>query len=303
LKANNIMATGRGLESLIPSRKEPKKEKSGSAKKGSKNHETMYLVDLKDIQPNPNQPRREFDQDALHELASSIREHGVLLPLVVRRLEKSTERGSSVAFEIIAGERRWRAAKIAGLPRVPVIVREPKDERHTLLLSLIENVQRENLNPLERAHAFKRLLGDFKLTHEEVAARVGKSREFVSNTVRLLGLPAVIREGIARGVITEGHARSILALNTEKAQRLLFSKIQKEKLSVRGAEEVVKLLKSRLRQAPKREAGEKRGVLEDQLKSKFGVSVRLLTNGKRGSISISYSNKEEFERLLKLLLS
>ena len=292
------MKSGKGLESLIPARKENKKV----SKKSGKNQEILYLLDIKDIQPNPNQPRREFDKDALYELASSIREHGVLLPLVVHKKEKTSERGANVVYEIIAGERRWRAAKIAGLPRVPVIIRETKSEHHNLLLSLIENVQRENLNALERAMAFKRLLGDFKLTHEEIAARVGKSREFVTNTLRLLSLPSLIQEGISRGAISEGHARAILALKTEKAQRLLFSQIQKEKLSVRGAEETARLLISRIRRIPQREASAQRGELEDKIKAKLGVPVRILKNGKRGSISISFSSKEEMDRVLKTLL-
>ncbi len=296
------MATTKGLQSLIPQKKVQIK-KAVKKEKSDKNRENIYLVEIDDIQPNPNQPRREFDLDALHELAGSISEHGILLPIVVRKIQKSTEKGSQVQFEIIAGERRWRAAKIAKLPRVPVIVRETRDEKHNLVLSLIENVQRENLNAIERASAFKRLLEEFDLVHEEIAARVGKSREFVTNTLRLLALPSVIQEGISRGSISEGHARAILSLDTEKAQRALFSKIQKEKLSVRGAEEVARIFKARTRRAPVREGGSERGALEDQIKAKLGVSVRILKNGKRGSLSISFSDKEELDRILKILLS
>src|SRR3989344_1304462 len=296
------MASAKGLQSLIP-QKRTEVKKSTKKEKAGKNRENIYLIDVEDIQPNPNQPRREFDQDALHELAASISEHGILLPIVARKIQKSTEKGSQVQFEIIAGERRWRAAKIAKLPRVPVIVRETRDERHNLVLSLIENVQRENLNAIERAVAFKRLLEEFELIHEEIAARVGKRREFVTNTLRLLGLPSVMQESISRGSISEGHARAILSLNTEKAQRILFSKIQKEKLSVRGAEEVARIFKTRLSRAPIREGGSERGALEDQIKAKLGVRVRILKNGKRGSLSISFSDKEELDRILKILLS
>jgi len=199
----------------------------------------VFMVEVSKIRPNSMQPRREFNEAALKDLSDSIRQYGVLQPLVVIRQEREIPDGAVVEYEIIAGERRWRASKMAGLSLVPVVIREEPTEQVKLELALIENIQREDLSPLERADAFKQLVDQFKMRHHEVAVKVGKSREYVSNTIRLLGLPTEIQDGLRQGLIAEGHTRPLLSLSKQPDQQIsLYKEVIYRKLTVRQTEEI-----------------------------------------------------------------
>ncbi|MCX6731794.1 MAG: ParB/RepB/Spo0J family partition protein [Candidatus Parcubacteria bacterium] len=204
-----------------------------------KRYDTIFWVEVHKIKPNPMQPRREFDGERLNDLAESIRQYGVIQPLVVSRKEIDTERGRSVEYELVTGERRLRAAQLAGLYQVPVIIYEAPDDKTKLELTIIENLQREDLNAIERALAFKKLTEEFRLKHHEVAFRIGKSREYVTNTIRLLLLPVEIQDSLTKGELSEGHCRPILALNDKKEEQIkLYREILDKKISVRKAEKL-----------------------------------------------------------------
>ena len=230
---------GKGLDSLIPNK--TVKEESASQQKVSKEKQEKnvgsgeILVKINEVEPNREQPRKEFDEDSLMELADSIRQFGILQPLLVQKKKDY--------YEIIAGERRWRAAKLAGIKDVPIIVKNYTDQE-IVEISLIENIQRENLNPIEEAMAYKRLLEEFDLKQDEVAERVSKSRTAVTNSMRLLKLSERVQQMIVDDMISTGHARALLALDDEKQQYILANKIFDEKLSVRETEKLVKALKN-----------------------------------------------------------
>lgn len=286
---------GKGIESLIP-----KKSKKGTAG-GEDTAQGVFLVELAKIVINPRQPRKTFPETGLSELAASIREHGILQPLVVEKEEEETEGGVAVRYHLLAGERRLHAAKKAGLSQVPVVVRRAGDDRTRLLLSLIENVQREDLNALERAEAFQRLRDEFQLTYEEIGQRIGKSREAVANTVRLLQLGEVAQEAVRAGELSEGHARTILSV-PEEHQEQFFERLKQESMNVREAESEARSLAQRER-TPKRTRKDTAAVKEaERLKETFGVPVRITTRGKRGSVSFVFRSKEELEELLKRFL-
>lgn len=287
---------GKGLDSLIPDKK-VNKEKTVEKKKEEtvKNGEQMIKVSM--IEPNREQPRRMFEEDSLLELADSIKQFGVLQPILVQK--------KSDYYEIIAGERRWRAAKLAGIKEVPVIVRE-FTEQQAVEIALIENIQRENLNPIEEAMAFKRLLEEFSLKQDEVAERVSKSRTAVTNSMRLLKLDQRVQQMIIDDMISTGHARTLLAIENGEQQYTLANKIFDEKLSVRETEKLIKELKN-----PKKE--KVKPVIEndfiyrdseEKLKSKMGtkVNVNNKANGK-GKIEIEYYSEKEFERIFDLLMT
>ena len=249
------------------------------------------------IEPNPDQPRNQFDEDTLQELADSIKQIGVLQPLIVQK--------KNDYYEIIAGERRWRAAKLAGIKDVPIIVKNYTDQE-IVEISLIENIQRENLNPIEEAMAYKRLLEEFDLKQDEVAERVSKSRTAVTNSMRLLKLSERVQQMIVDDMISTGHARALLALDDEEQQYILANKIFDEKLSVRETEKLVKALKN-----PKKEVKVQKQEhmfvydnLEEHLKNIIGtkVSVNPKANGK-GKIEIEYYSEEELERIYDLIMS
>lgn len=218
----------RGLESLIPNYK---KESSQPPTRDS-----VFLIETKLIKPNSLQPRREFAKDQLQELATSIKKYGILQPLIVSKVEEEVSSGRKVHYELIAGERRLRAAKLARLPQVPVVVRDSVPGER-LEISLIENIQREDLNPVEEARAYKHLIDEFGLSQQEVATRVGKSRPVIANAVRMLRLPQDMIEAVSAGTISDGHTRPILSLQDEKDQRALFDEIKTKKFSVRDAED------------------------------------------------------------------
>ena len=291
---------GKGLDSLIPNKKndisaskvEKKQEKENDSPKSGE-----IMVRINEVEPNRDQPRKDFDEDALMELADSIRQFGILQPLLVQKKKNY--------YEIIAGERRWRAAKLAGIKEVPIIVKDYTDQE-IVEISLIENIQRENLNPIEEAMAFKRLLQEFQLKQDEVAERVSKSRTAVTNSMRLLKLSPRVQQMIIDDMISTGHARALLAIDDEEQQFILANKIFHEKLSVRETEKLVKALKNPKKEV-KKEKSEHTFIyenIEEQIKNIMGtkVSVNQKANGK-GKIEIEYYSEEELERIYDLLMT
>lgn len=292
---------GKGLDSLIPNKSNAKtasENKTASNKEESTEKQTgETLLKINEVEPNREQPRKDFDEDSLMELADSIKQFGILQPLLVQKKKDY--------YEIIAGERRWRAAKIAGLKEVPVIIKNYTDQE-IVEISLIENIQRENLNPIEEAMAYKRLLEEFNLKQDEVAERVSKSRTAVTNSMRLLKLSSRVQQMIVDDMISTGHARALLAIDDEEQQYMLANKIFDEKLSVRETEKLVKALKNPKKEV-KKEKQEHTFVyqnLEVQMKNIIGtkVSVNQKANGK-GKIEIEYYSEEELERIYDLIMS
>ena len=295
---------GRGLNSLIPKKDYMKKEGESYDEPGKHDgvrKESIYFIETDKIKPNPYQPRREFDKTALLELAESIREHGILQPLVVTKIEHETPTGQTVEYQLIAGERRLKAAKIAGLPFVPVIVRKRESDQKNLELALIENVQREDLNAMERAHAFNKLAEAFGLTQQEVAQRIGKSRAAVANLVRLLQLPEEIQNGLRAGHISEGHARTILALGTPEEMMMLYRKIVLHKISVRDAEDHVK--KTRIAQQPQTYTDPNLRDIISKLEELIGTKVNFSPKKEGGRLFIEFYSKDDLYRFLDKLNS
>ena len=286
---------GKGLDSLITD----KVNKPGAAKDTSltPTEDQAVMVPINKVEPNKEQPRKHFNEDALLELSESIKQMGIIQPIVVQ------DRNSY--YEIIAGERRWRAAKLAGIKDVPIIVKNYTDQE-IVEISLIENIQRENLNPIEEAMAYKRLLEEFDLKQDEVAERVSKSRTAVTNSMRLLKLSERVQQMIVDDMISTGHARALLALDDEEQQYILANKIFDEKLSVRETEKLVKALKNPKKEVKvqKREHMFVYNNLEEHLKNIIGtkVSVNPKANGK-GKIEIEYYSEEELERIYDLIMS
>lgn len=310
IKRNGL---GKGLDSLIPDKNvKPEAEAKVSAEKlKNKNPKdeqadqaNIYdnptgelLLNINEVEPNRSKPRKEFDEDTLLELADSVRQYGILQPLIVQK--------NKGYYEIIAGERRWRAAKLAGLKEVPVIIKEYTSQQ-VVEISLIENIQRENLNPIEEAMAFKRLLEEFNLKQDEVAERVSKSRTAVTNSMRLLKLDNKVQQMIIDDMISTGHARALLAIDNKEQQYSIATKIFDEKLSVRETEKLVKSLKN-----PKKK-NEKEKIehvfvyndLVDKMKNIMGtkVNINAKANGK-GKIEIEYYSEEELERIYDLIMT
>lgn len=289
--------------------------------------ESVYQIEIEKLVPNPDQPRRHFDEDALHDLASSIREFGFLQPLVVSKVEKETATGIAVEYQIIAGERRFMAAKMLGLPRVPAIVRNVNLEREKLELGVIENIQRENLNPIEMARAFQRLQEEFRMTQREIAAKLGKSREVVANAVRLLDLPEYIQRAVEDGQLSESNARLLISIDDPAAQKALMEDIVQNKLTTRDARERVQRVlytadvATRTAQgigaAGVTPAAPRRGrpplhavslapevrVLRDELSSSLGAPVEISKNANNGKITITFFSEEELKNILEKLKS
>jgi len=275
---------GKGLDALLPGGE-------------SEIPETGILnLPVEAIGPNPRQPRLRFDPEEIDELAASIGEHGVIQPLIV------THGSEPGAYILIAGERRLIAARKAGLRTIPAILREASHQQ-LVELALVENVQRADLGPLETAEAYRQLAEDFNLSHEEIAARVGKSRAAVTNTLRLLKLPEDVKQALAQGEISEGHARALLALPSPQAQSTLLATIKKRALSVRQTEELVRRVSGEIpaRSAPKGPSPET-VALEEKLRQRLGTRVRLNHHRKGGTIVIHYYSTEELDALLKLIL-
>lgn len=262
--------------------------------------ESIFYIEIERIKPNPSQPRRDFDQKNLEELASSIREYGILQPLLVTKIEEENPFGTKVYYQLIAGERRWRAAQLVGFPTVPAIIRE-SDNQLNLELALIENIQRENLNPLETALAFDRLVNEFKLAHQDIANRLGKSRASVSNTLRILTLPLEIKEALAKKEITEGHARIILMLRDPEKQKLFLQQILEQKLSVRTANALLKRMLQPL-ETPASPINPLLNTLVQKLEEDLGTKVLLNSFGDKGKLTIEYYSPEELQIILQKLI-
>ncbi len=274
---------GKGLDALIP----------GGESRLPGNSVALLPVDA--IHPNPRQPRSHFSPEALEELAASIREHGIIQPLVVAQAPNGE------GYILIAGERRLQAAKKAGLTRVPALVREAS-EQQLLELALIENIQRADLNPLETAEAYRQLHEEFGLSHEEIARRVGKSRVAVSNTLRLLKLPPAVQKALLEGRISEGHARALLGLASAEAQQAALQTVESKRLTVRQTEELVRRLQGERPTArPRKTAAPELRDLEARLETALGTRVRLTRSRKGGTITIYYYSDEELEALLHRL--
>lgn len=301
---------GKGLDSLIPDKSDKigknVAKKSANAAKAPENEEESLkneertgetLLKINQVEPNRDQPRKEFDEDALLELADSIKQYGVLQPLLVQKKKDY--------YEIIAGERRWRAAKIAGIKEIPVVIKS-YTEQEIVEISLIENIQRENLNPIEEAMAFQRLLEEFNLKQDEVAERVSKSRTAVTNSMRLLKLSDKVKQMIVDDMISTGHARALLAIDDEEQQYIIATKVFDEKLSVRETEKLVKSLKNPKKPAEK-EKIEHMFVYKDiaeKMKNIMGtkVNINAKANGK-GRIEIEYYSEDELERIYDLIMT
>ncbi len=286
---------GKGLDALIPdsnAKKQIKNDVQTIVEKVVKKEEVM--VKVSEIEPNREQPRKNFEEDSLLELADSIRQFGVIQPLIVKKRDDY--------YEIIAGERRWRAAKLAGIKEIPVIIKEYSDQE-IVEISLIENIQRENLNPIEEAMAFQRLLTEFSLKQDELAERVSKSRTAVTNAVRLLKLDDGVQQMLIDEKITTGHARALLALENKDEQYALATKIFDEKLSVRDVERIMQKKQEEKKVKKSREIPNSfiYHDIEEKMKSILGtkVSVNHRKNN-RGKIEIEYYSNEELERLLEL---
>lgn len=280
---------GRGLSALIP----------GAPDAGGMNA-GLLEVPLNAVSPNPKQPRTRFEDEALRSLATSIREVGILQPIVVRR-------SGDGAYELIAGERRLRAARVAGLATIPVVVRD-SDDSEVLREALIENIHREDLNPIELAEAFRQLLGELGLKQEELADRVGVSRSHIANTIRLLALPLDVQQLLTDEKLTAGHARALLALGDREAMTTLALRVTAEDLSVRGTEEIVRRYIERPsapaapKEAPEASPNGELGEIEEILSEQLATRVSIQMGAKRGRIIIEYASADDLERIVSEII-
>ncbi len=273
-------ALGRGLSALIPESPAPPSQ------------ERALDVDTDLLRPNKFQPRTEMNDERIDELARSIKAQGIIQPIIVRRVDS--------AYEIVAGERRWRAAQRAGLLKVPVVVRDIPEDR-LLAVALIENIQRQDLNPIEEAHAYRRLADEFHLTQEQIADAVGKERSSIANTVRLLRLPQEVRTNVASGALSMGHARALLGLNDEQALLGLARDIAARNLSVRETEALIRKAQApeRKKEAPQTDVHTR--AAEEKLRLALGTRVRIARRGKGGRVEIEFANEDELQRVYELL--
>lgn len=286
---------GKGLDTMIPNKIGGDVAKAENSKKPEVGKDVVY-VKIGKVEPNREQPRKNFDEDALLELSESLKQYGVLQPLLVQDKKDY--------YEIIAGERRWRAAKLAGLKEVPVIIKKLTDQE-IVEISLIENIQRENLNPIEEALAYKRLLKEFNLKQDEVAERVSKSRTAVTNSMRLLKLDERVQQMVIDELITTGHARTLLAISDNEKQYALAQQIFDEKLSVRETEKLIKKMQNPKAEVSKSQEDTSMSVfyedMEQKLKNIMGTKVSIShKDNKKGKIEIEYYSNDELERIVEL---
>ena len=264
---------------------------------------SIFWVELDKVRPNPYQPRREFEEGPLRDLSESIRQYGVMQPLTVSRVEyQKDDGGIAVEYELIAGERRLRASKLAGLSQVPVLIRQGDTPQVKLELAIIENLQRADLNPVERAHAFARLANEFKLQHAEIGKKLGRSREYVSNTLRILALPDEILTALGQGKITEGHTRPLLMLiDRPMEQMVLFKEIMNKKVTVREAERAARnIAVDRARKAP-RPTDPEIALIEARLQEILGERVHVETDAIGGRVTISFLTPEDLKKIVDQL--
>lgn len=288
---------GKGLQSLIPNKG---KMNVLSVENKKEQKESIFNIEINKIKPNPNQPRLEIDKESLQELADSIKEHGILQPLIVNKTTKETSRGQDTEYHLIAGHRRLEAAKLLGLPHVPVIIRGSTNQQK-LELALVENLQREDLNPMERARAFERLHKEFNLKHHEIAQRVGKSREVVANTIRLLKLPLEIQQALLANKISEGHARALIGIKDKQIQKSLFNEIIKNRLSVRQVEERYRNIMSGA-PAKKVVLNSEFEKIAKKLANFLGGRVSVVRSGVGGRVVIYFANEDELNGLIEKIL-
>ncbi|MGB9726732.1 MAG: ParB/RepB/Spo0J family partition protein [Minisyncoccia bacterium] len=277
----------------------------------SKKEEKIFYIETDKIKPNPLQPRKEFSEESIKELAESIREYGILEPLIVSRIEKETFSGTEVEYQLIAGERRWRAAKLLNLPTVPVIIKKSIPEENHLEIALIENIQREDLNIMHKARAFQKLIIDYGLTQQALALKLGKSREVVANTLRLLQLPFEAQKYLEEGKINEGHARAILLFSNPEKRRLFLKEILAKNLSGREAMELAqhylnssleskRSLKNRLKE---NNLEPETLELKEKLENYFGMPVKIKKAGDKGAIEVMFFSENDFYRIINKLLN
>ena len=286
---------GRGLDALfadVPV-KAPNETDSFSSGASEDEQDKVKYIKIHDIMPNVNQPRKTFNEEKIEELALSIKEHGIIQPIVVRKKSKG--------YEIVAGERRWRAAIKADLNQVPCLIRNLDDEQN-MLIAIIENMQREDLNPIEEAEGLRQMTETFGMTQEQVSKSVGKSRPYITNSMRLLKLPDYIKDSIADGRMSAGHGRTLIAMEDENSRTQLWNKIIEEGLSVRETE---KLAAGSAGTKKRRSAVKKKNPdvvhVENELKDIFGTKVNISKSGKKGKIEIEYYSSDELNRLIELL--
>lgn len=295
---------GKGLDSMIPQKiMQPKDNKivsretsDSKLKKSEDNVSRETLININQIEPNKTQPRRNFNEDALHELADSIKLYGIIQPLILQKRDKY--------YEIIAGERRWRAAKVAGLKEVPAIIKD-YSSREIVEIALIENIQREDLNPIEEAIAFQKLINEYKLKQDEVAERVSKSRTAIANSMRLLKLDHRVQQMLIDDMLSSGHARALISLEDGEVQYQIATKIFDEKLSVRETEKLVKKILEPVKEEPEKSKERKFDFIyrdiEEKIKEIMGSKVQVKQKSEdKGKIEIEYYSKEEFERIIDL---
>jgi len=276
----NKKGLGKGLGALISSANE-ESQSSG-----------VIELKINEIEPNVGQPRKKFDDEKLMQLSESIKEHGIVQPIIVRKEDN--------VYKIVAGERRWRAARLAGLTTVPVIIKELSN-RQVMEMALIENIQREDLNPIEEAEAYERLLNEYKMTQEELSKSIGKNRSTIANIIRLLALCDKVKEHLINGEISSGHARALLSLDNEELQEKVCSEIIEKSLSVRETENLVKRIQKK-DTAVKKVKVEDENIqkIEDDLKKILGTKVKLFNKNKKGKIMIEYYSNDELERILEI---
>jgi len=288
---------GRGLEALF---NDVQINIIGKEREVQNQENSIVFININNIAPNPNQPRKDFKDDKIEELAASIKEHGVIQPIMVRK--------STNGFEIVAGERRWRAARKAQIKEIPCIIKE-LDEHENMIIAIIENMQREDLNALEEAKAFQQLAESFKLTQEEISKSVSRSRPYITNALRLLKLPEEIQGMIVDGSLTAGHARAIAGMKHKDKQIALGKQTVEKGLSVRQVEDLAKKLEDpKLESKKSNNVGKKKtskevSMIEEEMIKKFGTKVNIISGKKRGRIEIEYYSNDELERLIELILN
>ena len=287
---------GKGLDALIgPDLEEVEKQSEDTDNPVDIENKPAMMVDIYQVEPDRDQPRKDFDEEKLEELAESIRQYGVLQPLLVQKNEEY--------YKIIAGERRWRAAKLAGVKEVPIIIKEYNNEE-SLEISLIENIQRQDLNPIEEARAYQRLLKEYNLTQEEIAQKVGKSRSAIANCLRYLNLQVEVQNMMMEGVLSAGHAKVLLGIEDAKLQYDLALRVMDEDLSVRQLEKILQLIKkSKPEAVPAPPASPIYHSVEEQIKEVLGTKVIVTKGKKKGKIEIEYYSDDDLDRLLTLFNS
>jgi ParB family chromosome partitioning protein len=299
-KASRTRGLGKGLDALFQEQVpviDRESEKIERNMKNADDENRIVYIDINDIKPNENQPRKTFDEDKIAELADSIKEHGVIQPLIVSRAENG--------YMIVAGERRWRASRKAGLKTVPCIVRELTEEEN-MLVTIIENLQREDLDPVEEAKGLQQMIKTYGLTQDQVSKSVGKSRPYITNSLRLLKLSDDIQDEISNGSISAGHARAILSLDSEDDRKKLCGRIIKDQLSVRAAENMAAVMNGTEKKPARKTRARKDpdiARVESDLAEKLGTKVQIKKSGKKGRIELSFFSDDDLNRIIDLLAS